>query len=155
MINRTLTAYDPRNWNWIVGGDESRAWSSAAGEYVTDFPADRVTRIASETELNDVLRPYGLALPAPTIDDYKLAIQGYIDAVARKKGYDNGASLAGYKGSIVEAYDDDADAFTTWRDPLWLTVFGILADVQSGTIPQPTIPELIEMLPATPWPLDE
>ena len=88
-----------------------------------------------------------------TIADYKQAIQGHIDAVARAKGYDSGVSLAGYKGSAVEAYAADADAFTTWRDPLWLTVFGILADVQSGAIPQPTIPELIVMLPAPPWPL--
>lgn len=87
-----------------------------------------------------------------TIADYKQAIQGHIDAVARAKDYDSGVSLAGYKGSAVEAYAADADAFTTWRDPLWPTVFGILADVQSGAIPQPTIPELIAMLPASPWP---
>jgi len=152
MINQTMISYDPRNWNWIVGGDESRAWSSEAGEYVTDFPVDRVTRIASESELNDVLRPYGLVLPAPTIEDYKLAIQTHIEAVARAKDYDSAVSLAGYKGSAVEAYAADADAFTTWRDPLWQTVFGILADVQSGAISQPTIAELIAMLPAPPWP---
>jgi len=144
--------YDPLNWFWIVGSDESQAWSSASGCYVTDYPSDHLTRIASEAELNDVLRPYGLALPAPSIDDYKIAVQAHIDTVARAKDYDSGISLAGYKGSAVEAYAADADAFTTWRDPLWLTVFGILADVQSGAIPQPTIPELIAMLPAPPWP---
>ncbi len=26
--------YNPSDWFWIVGGDESRAWSSAAGAYV-------------------------------------------------------------------------------------------------------------------------
>ena len=87
-----------------------------------------------------------------TLEDYKAAIQDHIDAVAQAKDYDSGVSLAGYKGSAVEAYAADADAFTTWRDPLWLTVFGILTDVQSGAIPQPTIPELIAMLPAPPWP---
>ena len=132
--------------------EPSRAWSSASGCYVSDYPFDRVKRIASEAELNDVLRPYGLALPAPSIDDYKNAVQAHIDAIARAKDYDSGISLAGYKGSAVEAYAADADAFTTWRDPLWLTVFGILENVQSGAIPQPTIPELIAMLPAPPWP---
>ena len=147
-----MIEYTPLDWHWIVGGDPSRAWSSASGCYVSDYPFDRVTRIASEAELNDVLRPYGLALPAPSIDDYKNAVQAHIDAIARAKDYDSGISLAGYKGSAVEAYAADADAFTTWRDPLWLTVFGILADVQSDAIPQPTIPELIAMLPAPPWP---
>lgn len=145
--------YIHENWVWIVGGDTSRAWSSAVGGYVSDYPSDCLTRIASEAELNNVLRPYGLAMPAPSIDDYKIAVQAHIDAVARAKDYDSGISLAGYKGSPVEAYAADADAFTTWRDPLWLTVFGILAEVQSGAISQPTIPELIAMLPASPWPV--
>lgn len=90
---------------------------------------------------------------AETIDDYKNAVQAHIDAVARAKDYESGVSLAGYKGSAVEAYAADAEAFTTWRDPLWLTVFGILENVQSSAIPQTTIPELIAMLPAPPWPL--
>lgn len=88
-----------------------------------------------------------------TIADYKQAIQDHIDAVARAKDYDSGVSLAGYKGSAVEAYAADADAYTSWRDPLWPAVFGILAAVQAGEIPQPTISELIAMLPASPWPV--
>lgn len=153
MINQPLFSYDPRNWNWIVGGDESRAWSSAAGEYVTDFPADRVTRIASETELNDVLRPYGLALPAPSTDDYKLAVQSHIDAVARKRRYENGFALAGYATDPNAAYADDAQSFIHWRSAAWVTAFDALDAVKSGAIPQPTIPELIAMLPAPPWPM--
>jgi UDP-N-acetylmuramoylalanine-D-glutamate ligase len=47
--------YSAENWHWIVGGDASQAWSSAARAYVTEYPADRVTRIASEAELRDVL----------------------------------------------------------------------------------------------------
>jgi len=57
-----MTIYDPRDWFWIVGGDESLAWSSAAGQYVTEYPSDRTTRIGTEDELADVLRPYDVAL---------------------------------------------------------------------------------------------
>lgn len=57
--------YSPRNWFWIVGGDESRAWSSAAGAYVTDYPIGQTTRIANEVELYDVLAKAGLAHKAP------------------------------------------------------------------------------------------
>lgn len=54
----------PYNWFWIVGGDTSRgAWSSAARAYVRDWPPEAVTRIASEAELSDVLRGYGLRGP--------------------------------------------------------------------------------------------
>lgn len=64
--------YSPDNWYWIVAGDETRVWSSAASAYV---PADDVTyqawreaggiptRIASEPELAGVLKPYGLFGP--------------------------------------------------------------------------------------------
>ncbi|MER9170904.1 hypothetical protein NKI12_26835 [Mesorhizobium australicum] len=61
-----MIQYDPFNWFWIVGGDESRCWSSATRAYVDTLPADAgVTRIASEDELADVLAAYGL--PGPVV----------------------------------------------------------------------------------------
>ncbi len=61
-----MTAYDPRDWFWIVGDDVTRAWSSAAGGYVSVWDQSRTTRIASEEELSEVLRPYGLDVPVVT-----------------------------------------------------------------------------------------
>lgn len=59
-----MNPYDPKNWYWIVSDDETRYWSSAAVSYVTELPEGvGVTRIASEDELSDVLRPYGLRGP--------------------------------------------------------------------------------------------
>lgn len=61
--------FAPRDHYWIVGGDESRLWSSAACTYVEANDAGYAvwqaggrfpTRIASEDELRDVLKPYGL-----------------------------------------------------------------------------------------------
>lgn len=80
-----MIAFDARNWNWIVGGNESRAWASAARTYVTDYPADRVSRIANEVELYDVLAKQGLVSRAPqgpfTLDEVRTAF-AKIDAVA-------------------------------------------------------------------------
>ncbi len=64
MLN--IPTYTPHNWFWVVNGDTSRAWSSAASAYVTEYPFDTLTRIESEAALTDVLRPYGLAGPSPT-----------------------------------------------------------------------------------------
>lgn len=62
--------YNPFDWHWIVGGDESRYWSSAAGAYVEELPEGvGVTRIASEAELTDVLAVYGLRGPVQTHED--------------------------------------------------------------------------------------
>lgn len=80
-----MTEYNPRDWFWIVGGNESRAWASAARTYVTDYPADRVSRIANEVELYDVLAKQGLASRAPqgpfTVADIRAAFVN-TDAVA-------------------------------------------------------------------------
>lgn len=63
--------YEPRNWNWIVGGDVSRAWSSAVGGWVAQWPADRTTCILNEIELSEVLRRYGLKGPVASADDVR------------------------------------------------------------------------------------
>ena len=72
--------YDPRNWYWIVAGDETKAYSSAAGDYVpaadTTYRAwiaagGAPTRIASEDELGEVLDPYALRpIAASVLDKY-------------------------------------------------------------------------------------
>lgn len=56
--------YTPHDWYWIVNGDGSRYWSSAAGAYVEEMSQSaQVSPIASEAELDDVLAPYGLLGP--------------------------------------------------------------------------------------------
>ena len=67
--------YTPKNWFWLVGGDDTRTWSSAASAWVDSWPADRLTRIASEDELSDVLRPHGLRGPVVTADDVRAEAQ--------------------------------------------------------------------------------
>ncbi len=64
--------YDPRDWNWIVGDDSARAWSSLASSWVTSWPDRRQTRIATAEELADVLRPFGLRGPVATADDVRI-----------------------------------------------------------------------------------
>lgn len=105
--------YTPQNWFWIVGGDMSRAWSSAVGAYVQDFPTDRLTRIANEAELNDVLRPYGLTLPLPetpkSVSPYQARVAlhaaGLLDAVeASITGADMPARIAWEYATVFERH---------------------------------------------------
>lgn len=75
--------YNPLNWHWIVGGDESRYWSSAAGAYVEELPEGAgVTRIASEEELTDVLAAYGLPGPVAIVPDRVTARQFKLQLLA-------------------------------------------------------------------------
>lgn len=56
--------YDVTNWHWIIGDDEARFWSSAANTYVEKAPDGAgITRIASESELDEVLAAYGFLGP--------------------------------------------------------------------------------------------
>lgn len=54
----SLSDYNPREWFWIVDGDEQRAFSSAVGSYVDISLIDqnRTTRIDTEESLIAVLR---------------------------------------------------------------------------------------------------
>lgn len=76
----TVGVFIPKNWYWIVGGDTSRAWSSAQSAYVTTYPSNATTRIGSEAELRAVLRGYGLAGPGADAVDVKAEAQRRIIA---------------------------------------------------------------------------
>lgn len=83
--------YRPSDWYWLVGDDKDRWYSSAAASYVDKLPAGAgVTRIASESELWDVLRaqfpdglPAGAVPPEVHIAYLRLALAeiGRLDAV--------------------------------------------------------------------------
>jgi len=144
--------YSPTNWYWIVAGDDARAWSSAASAYVTDYPRDAVTRIDSEQNLSDVLRPHGLTGPYVSTDDYAASVQSHIDAVAKARGYADGVALAGYLSSTIPAWASEAATFIAWRDAIWLHCYTQLANVQSGQRTAPSVAEFNAELPTIVWP---
>jgi hypothetical protein len=76
-----LRDYTPHDWFWVVGDDLSRAWSSAAGAYVSEWDQERTTRIDTEQNLSDVLRPYGLRAPTASINDVRAEAQRRIIAL--------------------------------------------------------------------------
>lgn len=147
-----MIEYSPYDWFWVVGANDARAWSSAAGAYVEAWPSDRVTRIASETELRDVLKPFGLPSPLVTADDYGEAIEAHADAVARSRQYSDADRLASYVNSTNPAWAAEATAFVAWRDAAWGYAYAQMAAVQAGQRPQPSVAELVDELPVISWP---
>lgn len=97
-----MPEYNPFDWYWIVGGDESRLWSSAAGAWVDEMPDGAgVTRIASEAELDEVLAAYGLLGPTARRKVPKSVITARLIA-------------AGKMEAAKQALDADAAAFGRW-----------------------------------------
>lgn len=89
----------PMDWFWIVGGDEKKAWSSAAREYVTEWDADRVTRIASEAEMWDVLRREGI-IPEPI---YSVSDRQFAQGLAKREIIPHIEALAWVKNGTLPA----------------------------------------------------
>lgn len=66
--------FDPANWYWIVGGDNSQAYSSASGRYVPSNDAaflawkangNSPTHVNTEFDLGTELAPYYPTVPRP------------------------------------------------------------------------------------------
>lgn len=57
--------YTPRASFWIIGGDASRAWSTSAKAYVSEFLLDVAHPVKSESELREVLTNAGCPELAP------------------------------------------------------------------------------------------
>ena len=89
--------------------------------------------------------------PPPTIEAYTEAVQNLLDTTAQAKHYDNIISCCSYAGA-PNAFQAEGQAAIEWRGNVWATCYSIMAQVQAGTIPAPTIPELLAMLPVMVWP---
>ena len=86
------------------------------------------------------------------IDVYRLEIQAHIDAKAREKQYDRGATLASYVNSTVPEWAAEAQDFVAWRDQVWAYALAELDKVQSGGREQPSVEDFLAELPAFEWP---
>lgn len=79
--------FNPFDWYWIVGSNESQVFSSKTGTFVPignkDYVAflaagNRPSRILNEAELGEVLAPYNIRPAAETVLD------AYKDSQSRK-----------------------------------------------------------------------
>ncbi len=124
-----MSEYNPFNWFWIVGDDETRAYSSAAGGYVdvAQAPEDRITRIASMDELIEVLRAANVP-PYHSVSPYRIvrrleaaglsqqalaAIDAPQNAVLKARFY----TLAGVGGVPADDHDAIALVVAAGGDP--------------------------------------
>ena len=85
------------------------------------------------------------------IKEYDKALTLHLDQTAQSKQYDNRitcAVRAGYSGP----FQAEGIAFATWMDNCNYQAYQILAQVNAGSIPAPTVEEFIASLPVMVWP---
>lgn len=108
-------------------------------------------------ENNNIVAPQGLveqlqAEQAKALQDsYTKAMEAYMDAKAQERGYDTRYTASLRVNSTVEEFRLEGQAFIDWMDNCYAKGYEVLADVQSGTRPLPTVDEFLAELPKLVW----
>jgi hypothetical protein len=96
--------------------------------------------------------PVQAPLSALTQADYVSAIQAMLDAKATERKYFGIISACTYGDSTNATFKAEAQACIAWRDAVWAKAYDVLAQVQAGTLAQPTVAAMLAMLPTMTWP---
>ena len=80
------------------------------------------------------------------------AVKQHLDTVAGERQYDGIVSLNGSLNSPDAQWAAEAAAGNVWRSAVWVKVYEIQQQVQSGQRPIPTPTEVIAELPVIQWP---
>lgn len=86
------------------------------------------------------------------IAQYTAGVQKHLDDFAWTRNYDGILSAATYATSTVPKFKAEGQYAVEARDATWAKCYEILAAVEDGTRPMPTLEELIAELPVLTWP---
>jgi hypothetical protein len=88
---------------------------------------------------------------APTVADFEVAVQGWLDQTAKAWQYESILSAASYAASTVPKFKAEAAALIAWRDAVWSACYATMDAVQAGTQAAPaTTAALLASLPTAP-----
>ena len=94
--------------------------------------------------------------PPPTaeqiIAQYTAGVQKHLDDFARTRNYDGILSAATYATSAVPKFKAEGQYAVEARDATWAKCYEVLAAVEAGSHPMPTLDELLAELPVLTWP---
>jgi hypothetical protein len=82
----------------------------------------------------------------PTVAEYTAAIQAMLDTKAREHHYDDIVSACSY-AAAPNPFQSEGISFVSWRGACWALCYSLMAEVQAGTRPQPTIAQLVATMP--------
>lgn len=93
--------------------------------------------------------------PVPTHEEmarlmatpYADAVQAMLDAAAQARAYDGILSMVSYAGDTHPKFGSEGAAAKAWRTACWSRCYSILAAVESGARPMPTVADLLAEMP--------
>ena len=80
------------------------------------------------------------------------AVQQRLDDFARTRAYDGILSACTYATSKIEKFATEGQYAVQARDTTWAACYAIMADVQQGQRPMPTVGQVLAELPVLEWP---
>lgn len=92
------------------------------------------------------------AATPPTVSDYMDAVQEMLDTRVRERLYDGILSACSYAASTNPKFAAEGLACVEWRDAVWADCYTLMAQVEAGTLAQPSVAGLLAMLPSLVWP---
>lgn len=94
--------------------------------------------------------------PPPTteqiIAQYTAGVQQHLDTFAQTRNYDGILSACTYATSTAPEFAIEGQYAVEARDATWAKCYEIMAEVEAGTRPMPTLDELLAELPVLTWP---
>lgn len=89
---------------------------------------------------------------AGLVSSYGTAVQEFVDAKARERGYDSILSAISYRGDDNPQFAAEAEALFAWRSAVWTFATAELAKAVAGERGIPPIDAFLGELPAFAWP---
>lgn len=109
-------------------------------------------RIVANADGQPLLQDPPPPTPEQIIAGFTAAVQQRLDDFAMTRGYDGILSAATYATSTVPTFATEGQYAVQVRDATWAKCYEILAEVEAGTRPVPTLEELTAELPVMTWP---
>ena len=119
-----------------------------------DFPNINPDYLAYKQWLADGGVPLPPEQPPPeeVITAVTQAVQQRLDEFARTRNYDGILSVCTYATSAVPKFASEGQYAVQARDATWAACYQLMADVQQGQRPMPTIELVLAELPELEWP---
>ena len=108
--------------------------------------------ISADKNGKPVLKDPPPPTPEQIIAQYDAAIAQRLDDFAKTLNYTNIMSAATYATSTVPKFKAEGQYALEARDATWAKFYEVLAAVESGSRPMPTLEELLAELPTLTWP---
>ena len=108
--------------------------------------------ISADKNGKPVLKDPPPPTPEQIIAQYDAAVQQRLDDFAKTRNYTNIMSAATYATSTAPKFKAEGQYAVEARDATWAKCYEVLAAVEAGSRPMPTLEELLAELPVLAWP---